>query len=488
METDPDNWPIYHGMIKADESETRLRHDNRVGAFLVRYAGGDYILSYIKDGSNIKHIKLAFSQDTNLRKCHPGITDIRKTVEFITGLKMHFLYPVACTEFGEAEENSCFRREPLTCHICDKPFKEKAELLIHLRTHRISYCEVCNDIVPAASFKNHKAKCHAPSTPLLRCGICNVYETHQKRHLKQHMQQKHGEHSVQCYVCDKHFKDQSACQNHMRTVHTGIPCHTCGKKFKSNYHRNRHIARVHEQHDESEESDNNSSSSPDSQSTVDCPSPMPSTPPAPSVLTSTPSHSLAPPPHFCLNDDAGSGDDPGGGLLPPHDEHLHDQCATHDGDLHDQCHSHDGHLHDQCHSHDGHLHDQCNSSFEDIEPGEHESNVNSRKFKCRFCKYDGNSKKKLKRHIKRCHPDGPPPLIECEFCPEFKTKYPKNLARHMEKSCPGLKDFCVLSGDTLWEVLTEINISNNQSYKLLSLLKKKLGKGSLKRKKVGIEF
>ena len=45
----------------------------------------------------------------------------------------------------------------------------------------------------------------------------------------------------------------------------------------------------------------------------------------------------------------------------------------------------------------------------------------------------------------------------------------------MEKSCPGLKDFCVLDGDTLWEILTEINISNNQAYKFLSLLKKKLG-------------
>ena len=91
METDPDNWPIYHGMIKADESETRLRHDNRDGSYLVRYAGGDYILSYIR-GSIIKHIKLSFSQDTNLRKCHPGINDIKKTVSFITGLKMHFLF------------------------------------------------------------------------------------------------------------------------------------------------------------------------------------------------------------------------------------------------------------------------------------------------------------------------------------------------------------------------------------------------------------
>ena len=440
METDPDNWPIYHGMIKADLAEARLRHDNRVGSYLVRYTGGDYVLSYIKEGLNIKHIKLSFAKDTNLRKCHPGINDIRKTVSFITGLKMHFLYGVSCTEFGEPEENSCMRRDKLTCHICDKPFKDKAELLLHLRTHRISYCQVCDDIVPASSFQNHKAKCLAPTMPILKCGICNVYETRQKKHLQQHIELKHGEYSVICNVCDKHFKNQRALANHM-TSHTGYPCHTCGKRFKTNWHLKRHIASVHEQNDESVASP---AASPEP--TGDCPSvpgsPAPSTSNAPSVLTSTPSHSAAPIPHFPQDDDIVG--DHAAGVVPPHDEHLHDQCNSDD--------------------------------YEDlVEPGEHESNQNLGMYKCKFCKYKGNTKKRLRRHNKRCHPDGPPPLIECEFCPEFKTRHPKSLARHMEKSCPGLKDFCVLDGDTLWDVLTEINISNNQAYKMLSLLKKKLG-------------
>ena len=95
METD-DNWPVYHGMIKCDLAEARLRSDNRVGSYLVRWSGGDYILSFIREGLMIKHIKLSYAQDTNLRKCHPGINDLRKIVSFITGLKMHFLYPVSC--------------------------------------------------------------------------------------------------------------------------------------------------------------------------------------------------------------------------------------------------------------------------------------------------------------------------------------------------------------------------------------------------------
>lgn len=434
METDPDNWPIYHGMIKADLAEARLRRDNRVGSYLIRYTAGDYVVSYVKEGLNIKHIKLSYAKDTNLRKCHPGINDIRKTVSFLTGLKMHFLYGVSCTDFGEPEENSSMRRDNLTCHICDKLFKEKAELLMHLKTHRISYCEVCDDIVPASSFQSHKAKCLAPTMPILRCGLCNVYVTRQRKHLKQHIEQKHGEYSVQCTTCDKHFKDQRAYQNHM-TSHTGFPCQTCGKRFKTNWHLKRHMASVHEPDDDSVD---NISASPNSQSTVDCPSfsgsPAPSS--APSILTSTPSHSTAPLPHFPQDDGLG------GGVVPPCDDHHHDQCS---------------------------------SDFEDLEPGEHESNRNLGHFKCKFCKYKGNSRKRLKRHVKRCHPDGPPPLIICEFCPDFKTKHPKSLARHMERSCPGLKDFCILDGETLWEVLTEINISNNQAYKLLSLLKKKLG-------------
>ena len=440
METDPDNWPIYHGLIKSDLAEDRLRQDNRIGSFLVRYAGGDYILSYIKEDFTIKHIKLSFAQDTNLRKCHPGINDIRKTASFITGLGMHFLYGVSCADFGDPEENSGFRRDRGTCHICEKPFKDKAELIAHLRTHRISYCEICNDIVPASSFQSHKGKCRAPTKPLLRCDVCHVFETRLKHTLKRHKELKHGDHSVTCNICSKHFGNEKALQNH-KTVHTGYPCQTCGKRFKSNYHRKRHIVSVHEEEDDSDANVTDVTAPPDSQSTGPCSfvaeSPLPCASTAPSISTSTPSHSSAPPPNFSMDDDLL---DPGD---PPPDEHHHDQC---------------------------------NSDYEDLlEPGEHESNRHLGLFKCTYCKYKGNRKKKLKRHMKRCHPDGPPPLIQCEFCSEFKTKYPKSLARHMEKTCPGLKNFCILTGDTLWEVLTEIDISNNQAYKMLSLLKKKLG-------------
>lgn len=445
METNPD-WPIYHGMIKADLAEARLRTDNRVGSYLVRYTGGDYVLSYIREGLSVKHVKLSYNKDTNLRKCHPGINDIRKTVSFLTGLKMHFLYAVSCEDFGEPEENSSIRRARLTCHICDKPFKDQAELLLHLRTHRISYCEVCDDIVPASSFQSHKLKCRAPdlTRPILKCDLCNVFETRHISSLKRHKELLHGEHSVMCHVCDKHFKNHVALQKHMSS-HTGYPCHTCGKRYKTKAHLNRHIAKVHEQADESQESVINNSASPDSLSTVDGPSsassPIPST--VPSTLTSTPSHSSAPRPDFPQDDDSAGSCDLEDGIDPPHDEHPQDQCS---------------------------------SDYEDLlEPGEHDSNINLGLYKCKFCKYKGNSKKRLRRHTKRCHPDGPPPLIECEFCPEFKTRHPKSLARHMENSCPGLKDFCVLDGDTLWDVLTEINISNNQAYKMLSLLKKKLG-------------
>lgn len=450
METD-DDWPIYHGMIKSDLAEARVRQDNRVGSFLVRYAGGDYILTYLQEGLKIKHIKLSNSKDTNLRKCQPGLDTIRKTVSFLTGLKMHFLYEVHCTEFGEPVENSSYRRDGLTCHICDKIFKEKSELCLHVRCHKVAYCEICSDIVPNSNFISHKGRCQANVTQKFKCDICNVFETPYKRSLQRHKDVLHGDISVKCNVCDKLFRSSDQLRAHM-TSHVGFPCQVCGKKFRSNYHKNRHMANAHEPDPDNPGS--GSPGSPGSQSTG-CPpltiSPLPlcpSTPgptTSPPVVTSTPVHSAVPSPNFSSNDN----------LVESVSLCHHDQCTSNNDDDDDN--------------------NDSDESGDDEEPGEHESNKNLGKYACTKCQYKGNSSKRLRRHEKLRHSDRPPPLIECDFCPDFKTIYPKSYIRHMKSSCPGLQDFCMLDADSLWEVLTEINISNNQAYKLLTLLAKKMG-------------
>ena len=130
---------------------------------------------------------------------------------------------------------------------------------------------------------------------------------------------------------------------------------------------------------------------------------------------------------------------------------------------------------DNAHHDDDDDDDDDYDDYDDLPPGEHESNRNLGRYACRLCKYKGNKKKNLQRHIKRRHSDRPPTQLRCEFCPDFTTIYPKNLRRHMEHSCSGLKEICLLDADTLWEVVSEVSISNNQAYTFLSALRRKLG-------------
>ena len=314
-----DDWPVYHGLIKANLAEERLREENRVGNFLARYAGGDYILSFINKDMNVKHILLTNANDTNLRKCYPGLTSMRSTIDFVTGIKMHFMYGVSHLDFEEPEENSSYRRHDLNCHICDKQYRDKSELYSHLKTHKIVYCQVCHDIIPSGSFFNHKAKCHVK--PKFQCDSC-PYETLRKHSLQRHKETLHGENAVNCNICSKPFRSQEQLQKHM-TSHLGFPCDHCGKKFKTNYYKKRHMAAVH---------------APDSDCSVDDNTTAPTSPshclsnesprcsvPNPDVLTSTPCHHSAPLPNFQpdleidpSDPDSGGDGDPGGGGCCPH--------------------------------------------------------------------------------------------------------------------------------------------------------------------------
>ena len=480
METD-DNWPVYHGMIKSDLAEARVRQDNRVGSYLVRYAGGDYILTYLQEGLNIKHIKLSNALDTNLRKCHPGLDTMRKTVSFLTGLKMHFLYEVPCTEFGEPEENSSYRRDGLTCHICDKVFREKAELCLHVRCHKVAFCEYCSDIVPTSNFASHRQRClvQANVTQTFTCDICHVFETPYKKCLKRHKETLHGDNSVQCTVCDKRFRNSIRLQAHM-TSHQGFPCQHCGKRFKSNYHKNRHVANAHEPDSPSRSVSQSTDCHPSAPSPLPpCPAtPCRTSPPSPlhlNLLTSTPCHSEVPPPNFPSNED------PVDSMRGANPADQHHSCTSKNDDVTaspdddgDDGTVGGGGDDDNDGDDDGNDDSEDSGDEDELEPGEHESN-RQQQYSCTKCKYKGRSKKRLRRHEKMRHSDRPAPVIECDFCPEFKTIYPKSYIRHLKNSCPGLKDFCMLDAESLWEVLTEINISNNQAYKFLSLLAKKMG-------------
>ena len=91
-----------------------------------------------------------------------------------------------------------------------------------------------------------------------------------------------------------------------------------------------------------------------------------------------------------------------------------------------------------------------------IHPKEHESSIvtssvkpkdyipstSKRKFlKCKYCEYEGDSRKKFKRHVEKLHLPAKtrtPVVLQCEICTDFSTKYKKSLLYHQQNSCPSL--------------------------------------------------
>ena len=430
------NWPAYHGRLDTNAAIARLRTIDRPGSYLVRWKKKDFLISFINEKGEIKHKILNFARNSSLRQANPGLMTPQRAFEFLTSIDLQrYAYLVSWRDFDEPVILPSSQDQGIVCHCCDKSFREEKELCIHLAIHKESYCQTCQSMVPYRGFYNHKKKCQERPKHL-RCHLC-TFSTSYNHSLKQHMETFHGKASAQCTICDKHFRDASSLEKHMKS-HMGYDCSDCGRNFRTKWGRDRHVMSNHA-------NDND-----DPQSSADLPQTSSGvseedllTPP------SSPSRASHSPP------------DPG----PGHEDNSQGQGG---GDL--------GPAQPSQPSSPIHFGPQNMPS--DFVPAAH-STPKRGFFGCHICTYKGHSQKRLRRHIKLKH-QRPPPLYACKHCKDsknpFVTKSRRNLKYHQKHKCLGVARVpVVLEPDELWDIISDVGISNRAAEKLLTGLCKKLG-------------
>ena len=457
------NFPAFHGRLDASAAIVRLRTVDRPGAYLVRYKK-DFIISYINLTGDIKHMIVRNDKNSSLRKENPGLVTTKATVDFLTSIDLQrYAYLVSWRDFDEPIVLPNTQDEGYSCHCCDKSFKEQKELLIHISIHKESFCPTCRSMVPYRSFSNHKQKCQGKPKHL-HCHIC-TFSTSYRHSLNQHIKTRHGNTSGQCTYCDKHFRNASCLENHMQS-HTGYDCSFCGRNFKTKYGRDRHVKANHTDTDDEDDVQPQASGGPFQEDQL-----PPTTPPAhpqPDASPRQPYSLLG-----CLSDrDHRPGDagDPGGispssPMSPAHASQPQPDFCDHDHGPGDP-----SQPSSPIHFGPQHLPPEFAPAAQ--------STPKRGFFRCHLCSFKAHSKKLLRRHIRTRH-NRPPPLFACNYCKNskapFVTKDKRNLKDH-KKVCLGVPRVpVVLDQAELWDIVSQVGISNRSAEKLLTGLCQKLG-------------
>ena len=245
MESDV-SFPYYHGIIDCQTAIDRLGTIPKPGAYLVRYFGYKYIISYFNQEMDIKHIVVTTQKGTMLWKCNPHITDIKTAVEFLLSLdtKM-FSHLVPWQNFDIKQNPAGIRGESFQCNICDHIFMDDEKRSSHLRQHKVIYCDHCLRIIPSANYGKHKP-CAKKIKKKLFCDKCSFF-THFPTQLKRHTLTMHTNATIKCLKCEKMFRTITLMENHMVKLHGHhkYVCQQCGKHFKTNYHVARHFKAKH---------------------------------------------------------------------------------------------------------------------------------------------------------------------------------------------------------------------------------------------------
>ena len=240
--------PFYHGRIDCQTAIDRLGTISLPGAFLIRFNSrhdmiGDYIISYLDDKLDIRHIVINLARDTNLRKCNPHITNIKTAIEVLLSLdSKRFAHVVSWQNF-DTKPKTFFRKisDPSQCDICDYTFvnNDEKSRVIHRKLHSISYCDNCLGLIPTNRSHDHKNAC---LNKRIHCSKCS-FSTTLKDSLTRHIYNQHTLARIKCDSCDEMFPTTEFKERHMVKLHGYLryPCPLCQKGFKSNFYLNRHI-------------------------------------------------------------------------------------------------------------------------------------------------------------------------------------------------------------------------------------------------------
>ncbi|CAG9768786.1 unnamed protein product [Ceutorhynchus assimilis] len=129
------------------------------------------------------------------------------------------------------------------CEICQKRFPSSNNLNIHLRTHtgvKPYLCNLCGKSFSNRTGLNFHVRTHSKERPY-GCDVCGKSFGAQS-HLDWHKMIHTGERPFQCDQCDKAFIKKCDLQRH-QTVHTGekpFACSYCDKRFSSKVHLQYH--------------------------------------------------------------------------------------------------------------------------------------------------------------------------------------------------------------------------------------------------------
>lgn len=155
------------------------------------------------------------------------------------------------------EKDHIRRNDNFRCNFCSKKYKNRRQILEHLKSvhfseksvsRKIRYSrEICKKSFPEKnSLRNHKRNVHYDnSRPKIKeiCPLCGK----EAPHLRKHIDMVH-KNLITCYcdMCGKGFKTKGALINHLRYLHLGIrevQCPHCLKFYRNQAELETHISK-----------------------------------------------------------------------------------------------------------------------------------------------------------------------------------------------------------------------------------------------------